>query len=138
MLSGKGAHFWQDFRDRLVIGSNETIRSLLRTNPPAGKPQSVPQFTSLARSQVDVDKELDRLCKAFAVSRQELRLKKRNGIPRMAAYFHLVENCGLSVAETASKLEVGSSAVSNGISKLRQLMSSDNYLEKKIKSLSVK
>jgi hypothetical protein len=53
----------------------------------------------------------------------ELLRKRRSFPPRFAAYYHLVENCGLSVSETAAALGVKPPSISWGIRKWKEALS---------------
>jgi REP element-mobilizing transposase RayT len=117
-LSGKPPDFWEKFRSDVVLGSREVLEELAKKYAPDGDTKTVPDFTMAGKADVDLDFELERVADAFGVEVEELMRRRRNFAPRLAAYYHLVENCGVSVTETASLFGISGTAVSLGVRKI--------------------
>ncbi len=136
-VGSESPDFWEMFRDSVVIGSKEVLALLVEKYLPLGDPRYVSDYTRLKRSEIDVERELARVAKIFRVNAEDLKTKKRNFPARSAAYYHLVEICGISQARVAQAMGVSPMAVSFGIKHLRNLISSDSVLARKIKKLTL-
>ena len=133
-LSGRDPGFWERFRIDVILGSKEAYDKLLKKHRPAGDPSGVPDY-SRARRTRDVGAALERVADAFGVDVDELK-RRRSGKPlRLAAYYHLVNNCGVCSTEVGREFGVGVSAVSMGVRRIEQMMEDDPGLADKIKGL---
>jgi len=74
---------------------------------------------------------MERVARIFGVKKGDLRKRVRNFPAKMAAYYHLVENCGLSTREVAKIFDVSNSAVSFALKSFRALLSKDENLKAK-------
>ena len=137
-LIGKQPEFWEDLMDQVIIGSREMVQDFTKRFAPRGKEKDVADFRKSARSVIEVDPEMARVARAFKVTASELKSRKRNFPAKFAAYYHLVEHCGLSASAVASLMKVSPMAVSMGIKKLNQQIVDHPTLKKLISKLSLK
>jgi len=138
-LAGTGRESWKKFAADLFAAApscaaGEGGPSIKEPLYIKGKPN--PRLAASARPPVDHDEALEQVAAAFAVNKDELFRKRRNFPARLAAYYHLTYNRGLSVASTAAALSVSPVSVSTGLIKLRQLMEEKPWLKAKIQSLN--
>jgi hypothetical protein len=89
----------------------------------------------LSPPQIQVESELIRVARLFAAEPKDLQRRRRSFPGRLALYYHLVENCGLSVTKTASVLELKTPSISWGLQKFKQLLSKDKALQEKMNQL---
>ena len=134
-LVGKKPQFWKELINRAVLGSAETLAELVRKYPPAGQAHTVPDFREAARPPVEVQAELARVAKAFGKSPVALHQRGRHPL-RLAAYYHLVEQKGMSVTQVGKLLGVSASAVSKGLARLRAQLNKDRSLRACIEAMS--
>jgi predicted transcriptional regulator len=84
---------------------------------------------------VEVQAELARVAKAFGKS--PVALNQRGHPPlRLAAYYHLVEQKGMSVTQVGKLLGVSVSAVSKGLARLRAQLKKDRSLRACMEAMS--
>jgi len=137
MLAGKKPQFGKELINRVVLGSAETLRELARKHPPAGQAETVPDFRQALRPSKDARTELQRVAEAFGKDLTRLRLKARGEPPvRLAAYYHLVEHCGMSVTRVGKLMEVSVSAVSKGLARFRIRLKNNPQLRERMKAIS--
>lgn len=139
-LAGAGtAPSWlEQLRSGVILGTREKAEELAAKFRPAGKAEAVPQYLQMVRPEVSGERELARVAEVFGVKVEDLRRKRRQFPPRLAAYAHLVEQCGLSVLETARLTEVSTAAVSMGLRRFRTWRERDASLVEKMEQLSFK
>jgi len=134
-LTEKGLSFWQEWSRRILQSSEEAMQSLVKKYPPAGKRRSVPEFKRLAGLETDAKPELARVAAVFGAQVENLLRQGRGNVPRLAAYCHLVENCGLRVSAVAEVMGVGDSTVSMGVRKFKQMLETDRKLAGNFRTL---
>jgi REP element-mobilizing transposase RayT len=110
----------ESLKTAVILGSQEMVEKIKNDYRPSGKTELVQGYAAARRAEVNVADELSRLAGQLCVKVDELLRKRRNFPPRFAAYYHLVENCGLSVSETAAALGVKPPSVSWGIRKYKE------------------
>jgi REP element-mobilizing transposase RayT len=135
-LSRKPPDFWEEFRNSVVLGSREAVKTIIDKYRPQGKVEAVPEFISLTRPQVELDQELKKLAAAFGVKKEDIVRRRRGFVPRLAAYYYLVEIRGVKALEVAELLGVSATAVSMGVKKCRAEMEKDKKLARTIASLT--
>jgi len=134
-LSEKKPKFWEDWRNRVVLGSEEVLAELVKKYPPAGRAEAVPAFRRAARPPVEVQAELVQVSRALGQVGEGR--KKRGDLPvRLAAYYHLVEQRGMSLTKVGAAMGVSVYAVSKGLARFRQRLAEDKDLRDKIKAMS--
>jgi putative transposase len=121
-----------------ILGSPEAINTILKRyqNGTGRKEAAILRISSL--ENFDPESEVKKICMIFGVNRQDLNRKRRDFQARSAAYYHLVENCGMKVSEVASLLNVSTPAVSLGIRRFKNSLKKDKGLKRKIERLSYK
>ncbi|OGP58159.1 MAG: hypothetical protein A2V67_05775 [Deltaproteobacteria bacterium RBG_13_61_14] len=134
-LAGVEPDFWEQMRGRVVLGPREVLEELTKRYGPAGKHESVPSFRRASRPNLDLPDELARVAELFEVESHALRRRGRNFPARLAAYYHLVEHCGISVSAVAEQMGISSSGVSRGLSKFRKQLAQHRDLRKKVQAL---
>jgi len=136
-MIGTKPEFVEQLKTGIIIGPRELLNELAKKYRPSGKVESVPEYGSATRKIASPDHELIKVAEIFKVKVADLKRRQRNFPPRLAAYYHLVENCGMSVTETAGTMGVSMTAVSLGIKKINSLAQSDTKLEMKMKRLTL-
>jgi REP element-mobilizing transposase RayT len=121
-----------------IIGTREQLRELTRKFKPRGRPEDVPEFISAQKREYPPEIELERVAGVFRIEIEDLLRKRRNFPPRLAAYYHLAENCGMRLSEVGKILNVSTPSISNGIKRFLVKMQNSNELKKKMKELSYK
>jgi len=134
-LAGAGSSFWKKFAADLFSASLQPGgHSKKEPLYVKGKPR--PELAASKRAGGDHDRELKKVAAAFSVDKDELFRKRRNFPARLAAYYHLTCNRGLSITATAAALSVKPASVSKGLARLRSRMEDDQWLKSKIQSLN--
>ena len=126
---------WEPFRRGTILGPAGTAEKLAKRHRPAGEVREVPEWKRRCPSP-DVEQELRRVARSFAVSVEELSRPRRGLLARPAAYWHLVKHCGLPVKTVAEVFQVRHSAVSMGIRRLERQAQKQPGLARALNSLS--
>ncbi len=134
-LIGVKPAFAEQLKTRVILGSTEKTKELIKKYRPSGKIKAVSDFSAEARNNISINHELGRVAALFGVKAEDLRRRQRDFTARQAAYYHLVEHCGVSVVETAEVLGVSVPGVSLGISRLQERLRNDQDLKKRIGQL---
>ena len=134
-LAGRSPGYWEELRNRIVLGSKESIEKLTASFRPSGDLKTVPEYGLLCRRETEPEMELRRLAEIFGVELDSLYQRRRDFIPRLAAYYYLVEMKGLKGVEVGRLLGVSGAAVSQGIRKFQALISEDKELAQTIAKL---
>jgi putative transposase len=134
-LAKKPPSFWQGIRSSVVLGSKETLEKLIEKYGPKGKTEDITGFSSHRISAMDIDKELSRVASFFNARPKELTERRRNFLPRQAAYYHLVENRSFPVTKVSDIMGITQPAVSYGIAKLKREIGKDKNLRKMLEGL---
>jgi len=137
-LAGVESSFWDKIRTAIILGSKQNIDKIRDQYRPKGDPSNVPQYQTLGRKNIEPDEQCTLVAEAFKVSKNFFTKKKRNFLPKLAAYYHLVENCGLSQTRVAKIMKVSPMAVSKGIKALNAKFKNNPELQSKLKSLKFK
>jgi len=135
-LIGIKPAFVEQMKHNAVLGTRQQVEKLSKTHRPSGKAATVPDYSAANRKEIDAERELDKVAKLFRVAKADLKIKHTNFPAKLAAYFHLAENCGMSITKVAEALRVGSSAVSMGIKCLKASCKKDRGLKRKLESLT--
>jgi len=136
-LAGNPIEFWEEARAELEDAAREAVESLASMRR-RGRGASPRKAVTGRRPKVDVDAEIKRVAGAFGVDVSELAGKRRNFPPKLAIYYHLVENLGMRMSEAARAMEVNPGSISMGLRRFRALLDGDRRLRKKMKPLSIK
>lgn len=128
---GTDPGFMAQLKNGIIIGTREKIDELLQKYQPSGKKEDVPEYLNSNVKEIDMERELKRVAKAFNVEVGELRHRRRNFPPRLAAYYHLVEHCGVPIRQTASLFQISGPAVSSGLRAFQKLAQHDKTLREK-------
>jgi REP element-mobilizing transposase RayT len=134
-LTNRPANFGEELRNALTLAGKEKLQEWAAKYPPAGQAETVPAFRRADRDEVNLPFQLRRVAEAFGRSVEEPGRGRGGGLARQAAYYHLVEHCGVSVKETARCLGVSASAVSQGLIRFRRKLPSDRRLRGQIQTL---
>ncbi len=137
-LAGTRPDFLKQIKSGIISGSAEKMKELIKRYQPSGKIEDVSDYTSAGRKGGEPLKELERVAETFGVELEDLRRWNQKSLARQAAYYHLVENWGISITEAAKILGVKRSAVSMGIKKIRKEMEKGKVLKRKLEKLKVK
>jgi len=129
--------FIEQLKNGIIIGSRQTLEALTKKYRPAGRTKAVPDFLKASRKKINPQEEIGRVAKIFRVNIENLKHRRRNFPPRLVAYYHLVEICGLSVTEAAKLMGVSLMAVSLGIKEVQSRMRKDRKLRKRIRQLTL-
>ena len=113
-LIGKEPTFLEQLKQGAVLGPAKVVEELLKKYRPSGQFKTVPSFSKTAREMIDLKRELEKVADIFGVKVEELRRKRKNFPARLAAYYHLTENCAMTTGEAGKALGVCNSAVSRG------------------------
>jgi putative transposase len=135
-LAGQPGSWVEEIRSAVFLGPREKLEELSRRYGPAGQVETVPEFTRARKQEVDSESELKRVGEAFGVESGRLRERHRPNPARLAAYYHLVQHCGLPVHRAADLLGVSPTAVSLGIQAVRQRLRQDRELKRAVWSLT--
>ena len=121
--------------DRLKVNifSREERRRSSGKNKRKKAPADASPPTSLSREE-----QVSLVARVFGLEPEDLRRKHRKSAARLAAYYHLVENCGLSVTETAEQLQASTSSVSMGLRRLDDRQKHDPVLRAALAKLNFK
>jgi REP element-mobilizing transposase RayT len=125
----------KQLRGGLVLGSREAVKKLAEKFGPGDEAKEAQVVRLVPRPQIQVESELMRVARLFGVEAKDLQRRRRSFAGRLALYYHLVENCGLSVTETASALGMKPPSVSWGLQKFKLLLSKDKALQRKLNQL---
>jgi len=135
-LAGAASDFWEELRSSFFLGTRAALTEMARRHRPKGQSQEVPAFRRAGRREVDPELELTRVAQAFQVAKAELFQRRWNHWPRMAAYFHLVEHCGMKVSAVAKRMGVGAPAVTLGLQVFRKKLAKSKNLRDTIVNLA--
>ena len=113
-LAGRPGKVWEEIRTAVVLGSAAVVEELAKKYGPSGRRDAVPAFAQMQRKKIKVEDELARVAEAWGVRPADLRQRRRNFPARQAAYYHLVEQCGLGTTAVARIMGAKPSAVSMG------------------------
>jgi len=130
-MIGREPNFLEQLKSGIMIGTREKLSELTKKYRPKGRFEDVPEYLSATRREFDPEREMERVARIFGVKKGDLRKRVRNFPAKMAAYYHLVENCGLSTREVAKIFDVSNSAVSFALKSFRALLSKDENLKAK-------
>jgi REP element-mobilizing transposase RayT len=137
-LAGKPTSFWEELRSAVVLGPAKVVEKLAKKYGPAGDLKEVPAFLEAKRPEVEFETELKRVAEVSGVKWEDLLRRHRNFVPRLLAYYHLVEQCGLRVSQVAPKMGVSRMAVSLGVRRMKERLAKDSALSKLVELLSLK
>ena len=118
-----------------TLSSKEALEKLAEKHRPKGKAEDVEGFKKLRLESRDIEIELSLVASAFDLSPGELKKRKRNFLPRQAAYYHLVENCEVTVTAVSDLMGITQPAVSFGISKIKGDLRKNKDLRKRLEVL---
>jgi len=135
-LIGIRPSFIEQLKSGIALGSAEAIAKLMKKFRPAGKIEDVPDYKKFTRKKIDPEKELRKVAALFGGKLEDLKCKNKPRIVRQMAYYHLVENCRLSVTETAKLMGVTLASVSIGINRFQQKLPANKEFQIKIKKLA--
>ena len=130
--------FWRNLvQDILTTGAKAAKASAAKDKAGPAEGTGAKRLTGLApRDRRRPELELERVAAAFGVTTEDLLRKRRNFPPRLAAYYHLVHQCGLGVRETAAILGVKPSTISSGLKSLQDLMPTRPELKRTLDRLA--
>jgi len=134
-LIGQTPDFVERLKSAAILGPAVAAAEILEKHRPGGNAKEVPQYLAAYPRQVHPEQELQRVAAVFEVRPEDLKRKRRNFPARFAAYYHLVENCGLSTNEAARMMNTGATSVSFGIRAFRRRLAEDRPLRKKMNRL---
>jgi REP element-mobilizing transposase RayT len=135
-LAGTRPSWVEQFRSAVFLGTKEVWEELARRYQPGGRKEAVPEYQEAKREKVDLDAELRRVAEAFATEPENLLQRRRNHWPRLAAYQHLVINCGARVREVADRMGVSPAAVTLGIKSWQKLLETRPELKETLRKLT--
>jgi len=135
-LMGRAPQFWENWRRAAFLGSPKKWKEFARRHPPLGQAATVPDFRRAKRDEVDPEVELARVAKKFGVDKSSLFQRRPNHWARMAAYYHLVEHCGVKVTRVAARMGVTPGAISLGVAALQERMRKNSALRAKVGALT--
>jgi len=135
-LIGMKPKFVEQLKTSAIIGPAERVKEMVNKYKPGGKIKAVSDYSAEKRRGLSVAQELRRVAEAFQVKPEKLLQQHRNFPARQAAYYHLVENCGVSVVKTAETLGVSLAGVSLGIRRLKERLPKDKTLKLRVGQLS--
>jgi REP element-mobilizing transposase RayT len=133
--AGRPPPFWEETRNAVFLGAREQWERLKKEHPPSGREDTAVEFNLRPGRAVDFDEELKRVAKAFGVKADEIMAGRRKSYVRPSLYYHLVVHCGLTGARAAELIGVSEMAVSSGVKRVRDIMSSDRELRGRIDEL---
>jgi len=128
--------FVEQLKTAAILGPGELVEEIRKRYRPSGKTDAVPEYVAASRKQRELEAELQKVANAFGIKRDDLMRKRRNFPARLAAYYHLVENCGFPVTTVAQKLGAGTPAISMGIKSVMELSAKNQRLKRIIQSLT--
>ena len=134
-LCGKPGEFWKEIAEAVVLGSREMLKELIKSYAPRGKKGEVPDFKKVSRPVFEVEDEIERVAEVFGIEEILLRDRWTHHPARLAAYYHLVINCGMKVSTVAEIFGVSPSGVTKGIGRLKERIFDDPGLEKTLNKL---
>jgi REP element-mobilizing transposase RayT len=137
-LAGQTPADWEEFRSAVVLGSREVIAELAAKYRPSGQAKTVHSFVQCTRREPDWPLEVARVAKAFQVRSEDLLRRRRNFPPRLALYYHLIEQGGIGPTPVGAKLGVSPMAASQGAKQFQRLMKWDPKLRKIMEALKFK
>lgn len=137
-LAGKAPAWWEDLRAAAVLGSREAISDLAARYRPRGQEKSAHAFMQGSRPVVDWTREVARVAKAFRVPPEDLLRRRRNFPPRLALYYHLIEQGRLGPTAVAGLLGVSPMSASQGAKRFQALLQLDAKLQKIMQTLKLK
>jgi len=135
-LLGKEPGFLSQIRSGAILGPKEMAEKLAQKYRPSGQWEEIKQYREIARQESDWERELAKVARVFKAKPEDLKTRHRHFLPRLAAYYHLVENCGVKVSETARVMNVRVSSVCNGVRRFRMLMAQNRQLQKQTAKLN--
>ena len=128
---GEQPEFWNKLIDPVVIGSAEAVDRLIKKYAPKGNQKPVTDYQYLLSAALNPDHEVEKVADIFEVDVSKLKERRWAMPAKLAAYAHLVENCGMRPGQAAKYFGVSSSAVSKGVSRFKQMISDNPALGKK-------
>ncbi|OGP60241.1 MAG: hypothetical protein A2V67_18820 [Deltaproteobacteria bacterium RBG_13_61_14] len=130
-FAGVGPSFWKQLLSEVGLGVQ-----VVRAGRASGPSPPLSHKSVSDTKGTDVETELRRVATVFRVEPLSLlRRRSRNFPARLAAYYHLVEHCGMDVRAVAKTMAVSGSAVSRGISRFKKMMESAPAWKKAIHAL---
>src|SRR3990172_6020754 len=118
MLAGKKVDYWRELRESLRLDQNATVSEAGESRGP-GTGNAYSGLKEDPRPHLDMAEELERVARVFGVEADQLRAKRKNFPPKLAAYYHLVEIRGATIKQVAELLHVSPCAVSLGIQRFK-------------------
>jgi len=137
-LTGKPREFWDDVRDKAIIGSDRFIEKLKREFAPRSGDREITSYNNISRPVLEVEDEVERVAKIFGMATHQLQKRARPATARMTAYWHLVSNCKMKIKTVAQYFGVSSAAVTMGIKQIQAKAFEDPGIEKMTHNLIFK
>ena len=132
---GKEPAIFKTISKSAILGSREAIDKIVKLYRPSGKTHDLTDYKRLSQPQMPIPTQLHKIAKCFGVSVDALSRRHRNFPPRLAAYLHLVRNCGMKASQVAEFFRVNQSSVTRGAARLEQMANKDPRLKNLINSL---
>ena len=120
-MINKEPAFLEQLRHGVIIGSTEKLKELVEKYLPAGDRKEVTKYTASRKAGLSAEKEIARVAGIFGADLKTIMQRHRNNPAKLAAYYHLVEHCGMSVKQVSGLLGVSTGAVSHGIKRFRTM-----------------
>jgi len=137
-LIGQTPEFLDQLQAGAILGTRELAEKLAKKYRPADKAEEIRPYRELTQEAINVPSELEKVARIFGVKAADLKIRHHKFPPRLAAYYHLVQNCGMKMTDVARNMDVTFSAVSVGYRKFRQYLEKDPHLSNAIQSISRK
>jgi len=116
--------FVEQLKSSIIVGSRDSLEKLAKNYRPKGKIEDVTEYKEARRSAVDLKQEIKRIADLFNVRTEDLTNRGYGFPAKLAAYYHLAENCRVNTNEIAKIFNVTPSAVSHGISRFKKTKAS--------------
>jgi len=132
--SEKGPDFWQSLLASIILAADEARSKL------SGKQKKTAiepaQGSYKRRRRLDPEAELNKVSSAFKIDKRDLLAKRRNFVPKLAAYYRLVRVAGMSLLDASEMLNVSDAAVHQGLRRFEKMMQENEHIKKMMKELS--
>jgi len=134
-LIGQTPGFVEQLKASAILGPRKLIQEIAQKYIPSGKAGDVMSYAQARKREFSLHIELEKVAEIFGMTGKELASTNKRSLGRPAAYYHLVENCGISVTQTSKAMHVCPMAVSIGVKRFKEKVACDKELRTNLKGI---
>ena len=120
-LIGAVPGFAERLKTAAILGTREKIAELQDRYKPSGNVKDVTSYSQAGRKCTDPEQALKQVAEFYKVYPRQIKKRAWRFLPRQAAFYYLVECCGIRTSDTAEIMGVDLRAVSAAVRKVSDL-----------------